>query len=60
MRPRLTRPATLDVALGNRLFGPTLLAFIVVVEERAFGTDDLGAALALGPESVFADQRAYP
>src|SRR5216683_89253 len=38
----------------------SLLAFIVVVEERAFGAGDLAAVVAVGLESVFAGERADP
>ena len=46
--------------LADRRFRAPLLAFIVVVEERALGADDLAAVVAVGLEAVLADQRADP
>src|SRR5262245_16264458 len=48
------------LALGDRLLLVALLAFIVVIEERALGADDLHARLALRLVAVIADQRTYP
>src|SRR5260370_6063898 len=47
-------------AFGDRLLLAPLLAFIVIAQERAFGAGDLAAAVAIGLETVFADQRADP
>src|SRR5216683_265028 len=44
------------VALGDWRLAAPLLAFIIVVEERALGTDDPGATVAVGLETVLADQ----
>jgi hypothetical protein len=50
-------------ALRNRRFGrlaAALDAFVVVIENRAFGADDLAALVAVSLEAVLADQRADP
>ncbi len=48
------------VALRGRCFRASLLAFIVIVEERALGADDFAAAVAVGLEAVLTDQRTDP
>ncbi len=55
-----SRSPAIVVAPGHRLLLAALLAFIVVVEERALGAADLAAAVAIGLEAVLADQRADP
>ena len=45
------------VASRGRGFSVPFLAHIVVVEERAFGTDDSAAVVTIGPEAALADQR---
>src|SRR5216683_4050381 len=50
------RPCFRPVALRHRRLAAPLLAFIVVVEERALGADDPGATVAVGLETVLADQ----
>src|ERR1700681_2887313 len=52
--------AAVGLALCGRRFRAPLLAFIVVVEERALGADDPAAAVAVGLEAVLADQRTDP
>src|ERR1700730_475829 len=49
--------AAVGRALCGRRFRAPLLAFIIIVEERALGADYLAAAVAVGLEAVFADQR---
>ena len=39
----------------DRPFRTPLLAFIVLIEERALRADDLAAVVAIGPEAVLAD-----
>src|ERR1700682_707623 len=48
------------VAFGDRLLLAPLLAFIVVVQERALAAGDLAAAVAIGLKTVLADQRTDP
>src|SRR5258707_533724 len=60
MRPERCRSLpVVPVALGDRL-RPALLAFIVVIEDRAFGADDPAATVAIGFEAVLANQRTDP
>src|SRR5258708_20067583 len=60
MRPERCRSLpVVPVALGDRLL-PALLAFIVVIEDRAFGADDPAATVAIGFEAVLANQRTDP
>src|SRR6202011_634594 len=47
-------------AARGRRFAAPLLAFIVIIEERPFRTDDSAAAVAVRLKAVFADQRANP
>jgi hypothetical protein len=49
----LRRSSGSRLAVG--LFRTPLLAFIVVIEERAFRADDLAAGVAVGLEAVLAD-----
>src|SRR5512132_2874663 len=61
LRPERCRSLpVVPVALGDRRFRAPLLAFIVVIEERALRTDDPAAAVAIGLEAVLADQRTDP
>ena len=53
-------PCFRPVALSDRLVGAALLAFIVIIEECAVGTDDPGAVVAIGLVAVLADLRAHP
>src|SRR5438045_2664641 len=55
-----TRRTIILSAGRDRFPGMALFAFIVVVEHRALGAGDLRAAITIGLESVFADQRADP
>jgi hypothetical protein len=57
---RSARRTVIGIALGDRLFLTPLFAFIVVVEERAFGAGDLAAAVAIGLVAVLAEQRTDP
>src|SRR2546423_9139430 len=58
--PNRTIRAIVGIALGHRLVGAALLAFIVVVEHRALGAGDPCAAITIGLEAVLADQRTDP
>src|SRR6266446_3411256 len=61
LRPERCRSLpVVPVALRGRRFRAPLLAFIVVIEERALRADDPAAALAIGLETVLADQRTDP
>src|SRR5260370_11894216 len=61
MRPERCRSLpVVPVALGDRLRPAPLLAFIVVIEDRAFGADDPAATVAIGFEAVLANQRTDP
>src|SRR3954466_16126587 len=51
-----THRAIILFAARDRLPGAALLAFIVVVEHRAFGAGDPCAAVAIGLEATLADQ----
>src|SRR6478735_577054 len=48
------------VAPCNRGLAAAFHAFIVLIEERTFGADDFGAAVAIGFVAVLAGQRAHP
>src|SRR5438874_5613542 len=52
--------AVVVIAFCGRRFRAPLLAFIVVIEERALRADDPAAAVAIGLEAVLADQRTDP
>ena len=58
--PSPALPAIVAIALGHRLVGTALFALVVVVEKLAFGTDNFGAAIAVGLEAMLADQRTHP
>src|ERR1700686_3506259 len=61
MRPERCRSLpVVRLALGGRRFPAPLLAFIVVIKERALGADDFAAAIAVGLEAVLTDQRTDP
>src|SRR6266403_5670770 len=61
LRPERCRSLpVVPVALGDRLLPAPLLAFIVVIEDRAFRADDPGATVAIGLEALLADQRTDP
>src|SRR5260370_42012389 len=61
MRPERRRSLpVVPAALGDRRFRAPLLAFIVVIEERALRADDPAAAVTIGLEAVLADQRTDP
>src|ERR1700688_5087205 len=61
MRPERCRSLpVVPVALGDRLLPAPLLAFIVVIEERALRADDPAATVAIGLKAVLADQRTDP
>src|SRR5258705_6134357 len=61
LRPERCRSVpVVRVALGDRLLPAPLLAFIVVIEERALRADDPAAAVAIGLEAVLADQWTDP
>src|SRR5690349_7235431 len=48
------------LAARDRLFPAPLLTLIVVIEERAIGTHDLAAMVAIGLGAMFADQGTNP
>ncbi|MGY4193415.1 hypothetical protein ACVIM9_002756 [Bradyrhizobium sp. USDA 4520] len=54
------RRPLIRVALRHRLFPAPLLAFVILVQERALGAGDLAALVAVGLVAMFADQRANP
>src|SRR6478672_7410846 len=61
LRPERCRSLpVVPVALGDRLLPVPLLAFIVVIEQRALRADDPAAAVAFGLVAVLADQRTDP
>src|SRR5258708_8270368 len=61
LRPERCRSLpVVPVALGDRLLPAPLLAFIVVIEDRALRADDPAATVAVGLEAVLADQRPDP
>jgi hypothetical protein len=53
--PNRTIAPLVGLAPCGRPFRTPLLAFIVVIEERAFRADDLAAGVAVGLEAVLAD-----
>src|SRR4029453_5388287 len=61
MRPERCRSLpVVPVARGDRLLPAPLLAFIVVIEERALRADDPAAAVAIGLEAALANHRTDP